>query len=408
MSSNEIRAMQLNHKGSHIATVIYPFMIAQVLSGSTIVVLTSLSGIIGNGLSPRIWLVTLPNSLTILGTLISIWPIAKSIGKLGWRWTLLAGICTGVIGASVAIFAIGTSNFAAYCFACVLLGGCIASVQYYVFGATESARNTAERRVVISLVTACGFISAFLGSGLVRFGSYFVGLDQKACSFVALIGILILAAISLAVAPYPEKRPTQLAGPKIAASGWREMFGGPLCGMILSAAAFANMTFLMHATPIAMQICGFGGDAIASVLQWHFVAMYTPAVITGVVAARLPPSYAASLGLLVGAAACILGYSTDQTISSFMLTLATCGIAWGLTFPAGMALMIEHSDPSRRVGLQGLATLIVYGTNCVSSFSTGPAVDLVGWQSLNLIAIGPLCVGACAVGMGAFISTSKN
>lgn len=408
MTSDGASLLPVERNVRRLAASIFPFLFAQVLSGSVVVVLTSISGVIGNQLSPRLWMVTLPNSLTILGTLVSIWPIARLIETAGWRNALLAGIAAGIVGGGLAIIAIQFSNFELYCTACILLGACIASVQYYVFGAAEVARTTSERRVVISLMTGCGFASAFLGSGIQRLASYATYLDQRSSSFLLLSGILCIAAFSLALAPYPTVNATKLEGPKLAAAGWRELMGGPFCGMLVAACAFANMTLLMHATPIAMQLCGLHSNDIATVLQWHFVAMYAPAVVMGIVAARISPATTAAVGVLIGVISCAVGYWSDPTNANFTIALVTCGVAWGLMFPAGTALMLERIDAEQRVKVQGLATLIVYGTNCLFSFSTGPIVDIAGWQMLSLIALGPLCIGACAIAVHTATNNLQN
>lgn len=247
------------------------------------------------------------------------------------------------------------------------------------------------------MVTGCGFASAFLGSGIQRLTFQAIHLDQRSSSFLLLVGILCVAAFSLALAPYPTATAKGLEGPRIATSGWQSLMGKPFCGMLVAACAFAHMTLIMHATPIAMQLCGLQSGDIATVLQWHFVAMYAPALLTGILAAHISPTFTAALGVLFGVISCMVGYWTDPNISNFMIALVICGVAWGLMFPAGTALMLEHVNPEHRIKAQGLATLIIYGTNCLSSFSTGPIVDSAGWQMLSLMALIPLCIGAIAI-----------
>ncbi|MGW6781013.1 hypothetical protein ACWF50_23715 [Brucella pseudogrignonensis] len=376
---------------------IAPFLIAQAAAGSVIVVLTIVSGPISFKISPYPLLQTLPNALTIFGTFISVWPTSYFIHKYGWRNTLIAGCCVGLIGALLGALANFFGLFSLYCLSCLLLGFLIATVQYYVYAATGISDNKKDIKRIVSLITACGFISAFIGSYSVKASYYFGDSKYSIVSFIILFAIILIAMISILRARYPNEVDLKNNGPKIGFSGWRLIPRGTLLGIVLAASSFGNMIFLMHATPIAMEICGASGRDVATVLQWHFVAMYTPAIVLALMSNRLATVTSATIGLVIGLLASASAIIALPDLVGFSITLVLCGIAWGLVYPSGISIMIELTENENRATMQGLTTFVVYGVNCATSLSTGVVINTIGWNSLLLIAIIPLLTSFAAL-----------
>lgn len=383
-------------------------LIAQILSGSFIMGMVTVTGLVSPVMAPIPWMVTLPNSLTILGVFCTVSAIGKQIETKGWKRTLGFGISIALLSIAVAITALYLESFVLYCLACFISGAFMASFRYYVLAATELTDSESKRRRAISLLTACGFISAFIGTGLVNHGEKLLDIGKYQASLVMLALVLLCSLVCLLFVNYPTpqlKPSTQSKGKGRSVGAALSDFASQLHvlktpiggGIFVSVMSYAFMTLLMHASPVAMYDCGLAPTDTASVLQWHFVAMYVPAAITGLFANRVRSELLAAAGIAVAVASCFWGYFSGPYYNDFNFTLILCGIAWGLMFPAGTALMLQHCRVDERIRIQGLATLLTYATNLTSSLTTGAIVSSLGWAAVSLLSLVPVAVAALAL-----------
>jgi hypothetical protein len=371
---------------------------AQALAGSSMLVLITLSGIIGLSLAPEPWMATLPASASMLGTLVGILPWSWVIQSRGWRPALLGGLALGAAAALLATGALLVQSFGLYTLACLLMGGMAASVQYYVYAGTELVRTVAMRRHVIAAVTTAGIVSAFLGSALLRVFAVVFPQTPFAGGFVGLALIIGLAAGAISLVPLPG-RSVGLNQGLLSLVSWRVLAAGPLYGIILSASSFAMMTLLMVGAPIAMNHDGHGAVVAAGAIQWHFVAMYAPALVAGGLINRLGAARTAALGVLFAGVAVWIGQGAHSP-AAYTAVLALCGVGWSFMYTSGTTLIVERSGPEHRVRVQGLATLVSACTSMLSSFLAGWLLSTVGYPGLALAALVPLSLGLGALVVG--------
>jgi MFS family permease len=153
------------------------------------------------------------------------------------------------------------------------------------------------------------------------------------------------------------------------------------------------MTLVMVAAPLAMvYVCGLASIEATTAIQWHVVAMYAPSFVTGWVIGKLGAHLTAGLGLAMIAAGAIVAL-TGTTVLHFDAALILLGAGWNFGFIGSTALLAASYSPQEAARVQGLNEQLVFGVMAVASISSGLLLQLVGWQTINIIAI-PLAAAA--------------
>jgi len=352
-------------------------------------------------LAPQSWLITLPMSASMLGTLLAILPWSWVIQNRGYRSALLSGLALGFAGALLAALALVLQSFMLYVSACFLLGGMAASVSFYVYAATELVKSPGIRRHVIAAVTSAGLASSFLGPGLVRLSPVLYSSIQFAGGFVAMAGVLCLAALAIVNVPLPVRDATASTTglAKLSLVSWRVLRAGPLYGIVVSASGFLMMTLLMVGAPIAISHDGHGPAVAAGAIQWHLVAMFSPALIAGGIMNRLGASLTATLGVGFSITAIWIAQHAHSSVA-YTAVMILCGVGWSFMHTSGTTMVVERCSQENRARVQGLANLVVSSTSMAGSFAAGPLLSAVGYPGLALTALVPLSLAAVALGAG--------
>jgi MFS family permease len=153
------------------------------------------------------------------------------------------------------------------------------------------------------------------------------------------------------------------------------------------ACAYAVMSFVMTAAPISMHhIDHHGVEATTWVVQSHVLAMYLPSLFTGHVIARFGERNVMMWGgalLATCAGVSLFGHQ----LMHYWLGLVTLGLGWNLLFVAGTTLLSRTVDPANRHRAQALNDFTVFGSQACASLLAGLAVQLIGWQALNLVTL---------------------
>ena len=220
----------------------------------------AINGLVGLSLAPLGWMATLPVMGYVVGGALSTGLVAKSQSRWGRKGSFQLGLLVALLSALLAAYAAYSHNFWLLVAATVIAGYYSANGQLYRFAAAELAQAQFREKAV-SLVMAGGLIGAIIGPNLASrtkglFETPFMG------AYLALMAVALMAMVLMAFIRFPAE-PPKAAG----ASGGRplrEIMAQPV--FIVSAAAaalsYGVMNLLMAATPLAMQVCGFGfGDA---------------------------------------------------------------------------------------------------------------------------------------------------
>lgn len=138
-------------------------VISQTLFMVASITVMTLSGVVGQQLSPDPGLATLPIAMMMLGTVASTLPASLYMKRAGRRRGFITGASLGgVTGGVLSFTAIGLGSFWLFCIGNLLLGLYQGFAMYYRFAAADVA-SPAFRSRAISFVMAGGVVAAFLG-----------------------------------------------------------------------------------------------------------------------------------------------------------------------------------------------------------------------------------------------------
>jgi len=369
-------------------------VISQTLFMVASITVMTLSGVVGQQLSPNPGLATLPIAMMMLGTVISTLPASLYMRRVGRRRGFIVGASLGgTAGGLLSFIAIGLGSFWLFCTGNLLLGLYQGFAMYYRFAAVDVASSTFRSRA-ISFVMAGGVVAAFLGpwnasatTGLIADvpsgGPYLV------IAILALVAIGLLTQLRVPVSGEPQPGETARS---IAAISSQPRFR---IAVLAGAVGYAIMILVMTATPMAMRARGFGMEQVAFIMQWHVLGMFAPSFVTGSLIARFGVSRILLVGtlLLTGTA---LVTNIGGGLSHFWVALVLLGIGWNFLFVGGSALLSTVHSEAERGKVQGINDLIIFSLVAVASLMSGALLYRLGWEALNLAMLPPILLVALA------------
>jgi MFS family permease len=351
---------------------------ALAMTGTTMVV--AVGALTGAQLATDKGLATLPVALTFMFMMVATAPASLLMGRLGRRVGFTVGQTVGVVGASVATYAIFRENFLLFCVGSALLGVHNGFWQYLRFAAADTA-SEAFRSRAISYVMAGGVVAAIVGPELAKFSrAIFAPVLFAGCyvaiGFLCLIAILLLQGLHI-----PPPKLAGLAGGRPVTAIVRQpvFIVAALAGMF----GYSVMTLVMQATPLAMDSAHFHFDDAAFVIQGHVLGMFAPSFVTG----HLIRRFGALNVILTGTFLYILCMTINLTgggLMSFWISLLLLGIGWNFMFVGGTTLLTEAYTPAERAKTQAVNDFCVFGTVAVASYLSGALHHWLGWKAVNL------------------------
>ncbi|MDK9422623.1 MFS transporter [Pectobacterium carotovorum] len=364
--------------------------LGQGLTGSIISLMTLCSTLVGVSMTPVPLLTTLPITATVCGAALMIYSVSSLMTKYSRRNAFIIGTLLGLAGALLAALAIVLHSFSLFVFSTFVLGMSCAFNQYYRFAAAEIFTDNQQKNRAISWVISGGILGGFLGPFAASqssqlWASYpFLG-SFIAAAFVCVITSLLLLGLKLP--PMSVTTPiTQLSEPLAAILKSRAF----VLGTASCSVGFVVMTLLMNSVPLAMHQHHFSVSHSATVLQWHFVAMYAPALLLVLLAKRLTPVQVVVIGMVcnvVGVAVALSGL----TFWHFLFALMLFGIGWAFMFNGGTFMLNAFTHSVHKSRLQGINSLVIYVPNALASLSAGSLMALTsGWPLVNMVGIGML------------------
>lgn len=371
---------------------VYLLALAQACMLSTTMTVVTYAGLAGKILAPSPALATLPISLTILATAVTTGMISGFMGRYSRKAGFFLGIAFGITGALIAFAAIWLSLFWLLCLGVAFIGIFSASGQYYRFAAIESMPEN-ESGKAVSTVMLGGLLAAVIAPSItgifmeifqpnIYMGSFLF------IAFIILCALLPISRLELsATAVNEEKIITDTPRP-LSKVVRQKVF---LAAVLNSAAGFAIMSFVMSATPLAMEICGFGPDVSKYVIQGHVIAMFLPSLFTGYLIDRIGVVKILLSGHVLLAIALVIAYLGIE-IENFSVALVFIGIGWNFCFIGGTSLLVRSYRSSEKSKVQGLNETLVYICQGTASLSAGAVLYYLGWVSLIQIAIVMLAV----------------
>lgn len=358
---------------------------AQALGGANPSIVISLGGLVGAALAPDIQYATVPVSLLQLGLASGTIPAAMLMRRVGRRTGYLLGACIGMIAGSVAAAGIAVASFALFCLGTYLAGFYSAYVQSYRFAATDAASPSFRARA-ISWVMAGGVAAGIIGPQTVIWtrdlvpGAPFAGgfLGQSVLALISFGVLLLLRPVPAVVAADGSQ------GRPLAVIVAQPRF---VLAVVAALVSYGLMSFLMTAAPIAMVVeCGHSVGAATLGIQWHILAMYGPSFVTGRLIDRFGKERVLLAGLVLIAAAAIIGLS-GTSVAHFWVSLVCLGIGWNFGFIGATSLVTDCYRPEERAKVQGTNDFLVFGSVAIASFSSGKLLSVGGWAGVNWLVL---------------------
>jgi len=346
------------------------------------VTLITVNGLAGLALAPSPLWATLPVTTYIIGSALMTLPASLAMGRFGRRAGFMTGATFAITGTLLAALAVHVGSFALLCCGTFVVGFYNAFGQYLRFAAADVAEvyDPSLKERAISWVLAGGIAGGIVGPELSKLTRAALPVDFSG-SYAALAGVALVALLVATRLNIP--------GPRAAASGvarpLREIAAQPtfLIAVLLGAISFGAMNLLMTATPLAMQVCGFGYPEAADVIKWHVVAMFGPGFFTGALIRRFGAARVALAGCALIAAT--IGIAHDGiSYGHFWAALVTLGLGWNFMFTSATMLLTTTYTTAEKAKVQGVNDLAVFLTMITSSAASGALLSATGWHDLNL------------------------
>ncbi|MFQ6552394.1 MFS transporter [Aestuariibius insulae] len=367
---------------------------AQAFLGSQITMIFVVGGLAGQALSPNPCLATLPISMIVFGSMTTAPWLAQVMQRFGRRPGFLIGGAGGLLGSAIAAYGLSIADFWIFLAGSYLTGIYMSAQGFYRFAATDTA-SEAFRPKAISYVMAGGLISALIGPQLVKvtadltavpyFGTYLVAIA------INLIGMTLFFFLDIpkpptvtSSSPVSRSRLELLKTPRIAVA--------VICAMV----SYALMNLVMTSTPLAVVGCGFSVNDASDIVTAHVIAMFAPSFFTGHLIARFGATKIVATGLVILAAAGVVGLSGVE-LTNFFAALVLLGLGWNFGFIGATSILAAAHAPHERGRVQGLNDGLVFGCVTIASLASGGLMNCSGgtategWSAVN-IAMGPFLV----------------
>lgn len=354
----------------------------------------AMNGLVGLALAPAGWMATLPVMGYVVGGALSTSLVAKSQMLWGRRASFQLGLLVAVISCLAAAAAVYWQSFALLLASTVVAGYYSANGQLYRFAAAELAAPN-FREQAISLVLAGGLIGAVAGPNLV---AQTRALTQPpfAAAYLALAGVAMLAMVLMAFVRFPtvtQAAKGQTGGRPLAVIMRQPIFVVSALGAALG---YGVMNLLMAATPLAMQVCGYGFDDAALVLEWHVIGMFAPGFFTGKLIKRFGAPAVMAWGVALNVV-CIAIALSGVDLHQFLIALFLLGVGWNFLFTGSTTLSLAAWRPEEKDRAQAAINFCVFATMALTSFASGALVTTQGWFWLNVGSLVPVVLMAAAL-----------
>ena len=361
------------------------------------VVFIAINGLVGLQLAPYGWMATLPVMGYVVGGALATGLVARTQQHWGRQVSFQIGLAVALGSALLGALAVFIGSFWLLCTATVVAGYYSANGQLYRFAAAELTAPALRERAV-SLVLAGGLLGAVVGPNLASrtrtlFAVPFAG-AYIALAVVALLSMACMALIRFG-APPPRSAAGSTADPGRSVA---QLLREPafLVATLGAALGYGVMNLLMAATPLAMDVCGFGFDDAAWVLQWHVVGMFAPGFFTGHLITRLGVLTVMCAGVALNLA-CVAVALMGVDLHHFGIALFLLGVGWNFLFTGSTTLAMQAYRPEEKDRAQAAINFFVFATMAVTSFASGALVTTQGWALLNYGSLLPIGVTGLAL-----------
>jgi MFS family permease len=362
-------------------------VLCQALAMTGVTILIVVSALAGQLLADEKALATLPISLMFVGNMAMTIPASLLMKRVGRRAGFTVGALFGIAGASLGAWALLTGSFALLAIGGLVQGCYNAFWQYSRFAAAETVAPAYVSRA-ISFVLLGGILAALIGPELAKGSAGLLDGALYAGSYMTVAGLAALAVVCIQFIdlPAPSTEERFAVGRPLKEIAAQPTF---VIAVLAAMVGYGSMSFVMTATPLAMQGHAHSFGDTAFVIQWHALGMFLPSLFSG----HLIRMFGAVRIILSGAVAnfaMIAVILSGTGVVEFWSGLVLLGIGWNFMFVGGSTLLTEVYSAAEKGKVQGVNDFLVFGTNAVASLSSGLVFHWFGWAAVAYVVVAPL------------------
>ena len=335
-------------------------------------------------------LATAPVTAFVIGSAIAAIPAALLMRQVGRRAGFIVGALVGSLGAGLASLALSLGLFWFFAGGMMVLGGAAAFLQQYRFAAADASEPAFKDRA-ISWVMAAGIVSGIVGPQIAIHARALSPDTPYAAPFLVLAVLFVVTIPLLSRLRVPKPRVPLEGQPT--GRPLKVIVGQPrfLLAMLISIFAYAMMSLVMTAAPLAMvQLCGHSVADAQIGMIFHVLAMFAPSFFTGHLITRFGRSAIAAAGFVLLAAAAGVSL-TGTSVGQFWLMLTLLGVGWNFGFIAGTAMITDLYRPEEAAKAQAFSEFVLFAIIALVTFASGGLIAAVGWVAINAMVF-PLVV----------------
>lgn len=370
--------------------------VAQALMMSSNSLMVATAALVGYNLAEDKSLATLPLAIQFIAVMCTSIPAAMMMEKIGRKRAFLLACVFGVCGGLLTCYAIVNSHFWFFVMGVALFGVFNGFGNYYRFTAADSVEVAFKSRAV-SYTMLGGVVAAIAGPTLARASRQWIGSAEFAGSYLTLI-VVYMAIFAVLCFLKIDDRGTDKNTVRDTGRPLREIVLQPeyLVALVCAMLGYAVMSFVMTATPLAMNQLAYQFDDTAVVIQWHVMAMFAPSFFTGSLILRFGVLRIMFVGAMLGLA-CVWINLVGTSFMHFLSALIFLGLSWNFLFVGATTLLTETYQPSERNKAQAVNDFVVFSTVSLGSLSSGALQSAYGWQAVNQGVIVPLLLIIAAI-----------
>ena len=343
---------------------------------------------------------------TTIGAALAAIPLAALARRAGRAPSLATGALIAAAGAGVGLLAAVLVALPLLLIALVMIGVGTAVNLQSRFAATDLSEPGRSGRD-LALVVWATTVGAVLGPNLISPADALgrsLGLPSLSGPFLFTIAAQVLAAVIYLVflRPDPLKlaerigRERDAAGLEVAAVPVADP-AGVRTGLIALALSHATMVSIMSMTPVHLVDHGATLVIVGLTISLHVAGMFGLSPLFGWLSDRMGREPLIVLGQAMLLAALLFVSIGGEYQGAVMAGLILLGLGWSASTVAGSALVAESADPARRTVVQGRADLLMSASGAAGGALAGPALALLTYEGLALVAIALVVVVLIAV-----------
>lgn len=356
---------------------------------SAMSIMLSVSALTAAAIEGQVGKSTTPFVILAIGIAISAYSAPKFITKIGYKWLFFCASFICLVAGLIGVWAVNQLSLGILLLGSFAFGLFQGIANYYRFAAVEVGTTAQHKQSGVYFVLAGGIVAAVVGPQLIRSAATGnLGLATSPYWIICALGfcgMLLTAFVFI-----PIKEPVSQSNAQHEANqavNW----GAYLIGCLGTFLGYLAMTIVMTAGPLALTALHGHASGVPTMMQLHFLGMFSPMVILPWLARYFAPHQVIILGSIIGIAG-VAWAIVDQRHIAMLASMVGIGLAWALTYGAGSVSLAMATQSTKGKLLRGVGELFPALGLAIGALFAGPAIQHFGWSGINSIALLSLAI----------------